>query len=124
MHPILFQLGPLTIRTYGVLVAMAFLAAMQVARVAAARRGIPEAHLLDLVAVLVLAGLVGARFFYVMLNGSYYFQHPWEALKIWEGGLVFYGGFLAAAAAGILFVRRWHLSLGNVADCLAPAIAV
>lgn len=124
MHPVLFQLGPLTLRTYGVVVALAFLAAMQLTRAAGARRGIPEAHLLDLIAVLVLAGLLGARFFYVILNGSYYRHHPLEALKVWEGGLVFYGGFLAASAAGLFFVLRRRLPLGTVADCLAPAVAL
>jgi phosphatidylglycerol:prolipoprotein diacylglycerol transferase len=114
----------MTLRTYGVLVALAFLAAMQIARVAAVRRRIPEGHLLDLVAVLVLSGLLGARLFYVVLNAAYYRQHLLDALKIWEGGLVFYGGFIAAAVTGVFFVRRWRLSLGSVADCLAPAIAV
>jgi len=124
MHPILFHFGPLTIRTYGALVAVAFLVALRVARSTAQSRKIDEVFLLDLIAVLVLTGLIGARLFYVLLNTSYYALHPWDSFKIWEGGLVFYGGFLLASAAGIWYVRRKGFSVGKVADSLAPALVL
>src|SRR5258705_7736037 len=103
MFPILFHIGPLTIRTYGAMVALAFLASLQAARIVAKKRRIGEAFLLDLVAILILSGLLGARLLYVLVNLSYFRNHPWETFKVWEGGLVFYGGFLLAAAMGILF---------------------
>src|SRR5258708_37180371 len=94
MHPILFQLGPLTLRTYGALIALAFLAALRVAKWGARVRGIPEKFLMDLAIILVFAGLFGVRLFYVLLNASYFAAHLLESLKVWEGGLVFYGGVL------------------------------
>src|SRR5579864_9007570 len=124
MHPILFQIGPLTLRTYGALIALAFLAAIRMAKWGVRLRGIPEAFLMDLSIILVFGGLIGARLFYVLLNFSYYLEHPLESLKVWEGGLVFYGGFLVASAAGIFYVRTKKYSVGVVADCLAPALAV
>src|SRR5579864_2200762 len=134
MHPILFQLGPLTVRTYGALIAVAFLASLRLAVWAARRRGISPDFILGtnmfdlrhlgLAPVLVLSGLLGARVLYVLLDGAYFIQHPWEVFKVWEGGMVFYGGFLAAAAAGFYYVRHHRVSVGVVADCLAPAIAL
>jgi phosphatidylglycerol:prolipoprotein diacylglycerol transferase len=124
MHPILFQLGPLTLRTYGALIAIAFLAALRVSKWAVRLRGIPEKFLMDLSIILVFSGIFGARLFYVLLNGSYYLANPWESLKVWEGGLVFYGGFLAAAPAGYVYARRHKISVSSLADCLAPALAL
>jgi phosphatidylglycerol:prolipoprotein diacylglycerol transferase len=124
MHPILLHLGPLTLRTYGALVVVAFLAALRVARAGAPLRHIPEAVLLDLVAILIVTGLLGARIFYVFLNLPYFMEHPGEIVKIWEGGLVFYGGFFLAAVAGIWFASRRKLRVSKVADCLAPALAL
>ena len=124
MFPILLHIGPLTIRTYGALVATAFLASLQAARVAAHARRIGEAFLLDLVAILVMTGLLGARILYVLLNLSYFRQHPWESIKVWEGGLVFYGGFILAAVVGMIFTRYRGYPLEDVADCLAPGLAL
>src|SRR5882762_3612431 len=124
MHPILFQLGPLTLRTYGALIALAFLAALRIAKWGVQLRGISEKFLMDLSMILVFTGLLGARVFYVLLNWRYYLLHPLESLKVWEGGLVFYGGFILAALAGLWYVRKHRQSVGTVADCLAPALAM
>ena len=124
MFPILVHIGPFTIRTYGAMVALAFLASLHAARVAAHARRIGEAFLLDLVAILIMSGLLGARILYVLLNLGYFRQHPWESMKVWEGGLVFYGGFLLAAVVGMIFTRYRGYPLDDVADCLAPGLAL
>jgi len=124
MFPILLHLGPLTIRTYGAMVATAFLVSLQMARAAAHARRIGEAFLLDLVALLVISGLVGARVLYVLLNLSYFRQNPWDSVKVWEGGLVFYGGFVLAAIVGMVFTRYRGYPLEDVADVLAPGLAL
>src|ERR1700687_3236513 len=121
MFPILFHIGPLTIRTYGAMVALAFLASLQMARKAARARRIGEAFLLDLVAILIVCGLAGARLLYILVNLSYFRENPWESFKVWEGGLVFYGGFLLAAAVGIIFTWYRGYAVDEIADCLAPA---
>ena len=124
MHPILFSWGPITLRTYGAMMALAFLGALELARLGARARHLPEPPLLDLSAVLVVFGLLGGRVLYVLLNWSWFAHNPLDAFKVWEGGLVFYGGFLVASAAGLWFIRRSHLPLGDVADVMAPALAV
>src|SRR4051812_44164138 len=124
MHPILFQIGPITLRTYGALVAMAFLVALRMARWAANWRRVNETNFMDLAVLLIFSGLLGARLFYVLFNASYFLEHPLEVFKVWEGGLVFYGGFFVAAVAGLLFVKRRRMSVAVVADCVAPALAL
>jgi phosphatidylglycerol:prolipoprotein diacylglycerol transferase len=124
MFPILFHIGPLTIRTYGAMVATAFLAGLHLARMAARTRRIGEPFMLDLVAILIVCGLLGARLLYILINLDYFREHPWESFKVWEGGLVFYGGFLLAAIVGAIFTRYRGYDVPEVADCLAPALAL
>ncbi len=124
MHPILFSLGPLTLRTYGLLVACAFLVAVHIGRILGRRSNIPDSFMIDLAGVMLVSGLVGARLFYVFLNLDYFGTHPGEVFKIWQGGLVFYGGFLLAAAVGVWYTREKKHSVALVADAAAPALAI
>src|SRR5262249_53321218 len=106
------------------MVALAFLAALQLARLAARARRIGESFLLDLVAILIVSGLLGARVLYVLLNLGYFRQHPLESIKVWEGGLVFYGGFFLAALVGSIYTRYKGYPIHDLADCLAPSLAL
>lgn len=124
MYPILLQIGAITVRTYGALVAFAFLAALHLARYAAKYRRIGESFLLDLVAMLIVSGLLGARLLYILLNLEYFRDHPVESFKVWEGGLVFYGGFILASIVGVVYTRYKGYSVADVADALAPSLAI
>jgi phosphatidylglycerol---prolipoprotein diacylglyceryl transferase len=124
MHPVFFEVGPLSIHTYGVMVALAFLAALRLSRATARVEHLNQTVVLDLVALLVLSGIIGARIFYVLVNIGYFLQNPWQVFAIWHGGLVFYGGFIVASIAGVFFVRKRGISVGRAADCLAPCIAI
>lgn len=125
MFPTLFKIGPLTLRTYGLLVAVGFFVALQYLLRRARRGGMAENRLLDLVLYSVVAGLLGARIAYVIFNWSFYATRLSDIFKLWEGGLVFYGGFIAAAVTVIVYVRAHkELRLWSVADFLAPAIAI
>ena len=79
---------------------------------------------MDLVAILILSGLLGARILYILVNLSYFRDHPMDSFKVWEGGLVFYGGFFLAAFVGFIFTRYRGYAVDEVADCLAPALAL
>lgn len=124
MHPILISWGPLSVRTYGALVALAFVLGVALLRWLGRERRIPDVFLLDLATVLVIGGLIGARVLYVLLSWDFFRMHPLDVFKIWQGGLVFYGGFLAAAAVGVWFVRKRRMPLGTIADLLAPGLAL
>jgi len=124
MHPILFKIGPFTIYTYGVLVAAGFLLGLGLAVRQAKKEGILTGRIVDLGFYILLAALVGSRLFFVLMNAPHYIKNPIEILKIWEGGLVFYGGFLLAIPIVLWYVKRHTMDLWSTADLFAPSIAI
>ena len=129
MYPRLAQLGPVTISTYGVLVALAFLLAVWLARRAARRMPrelapMDEAALVDWAVWAVLGGLLGGRLFYVLLNWPVYAGSPLEMLALWHGGLVWYGGFLGGLLATWRYLRRRGIGFLQGADQVIPFVAL
>jgi len=124
MHRYLFKLGAVTVYSYGALLALAFLLGTVWAAQRAKRYAIDRNTLVDLVLVILIFSLIGARIFFVFLEWDYYRLHLADALKIWEGGLVFYGGLLAGLAAAAGFIRVKKMRFSAVADVLSPPIAL
>ncbi len=159
MFPILFRLplpgiGPVTIHTYGVLLVVAFLLAIAVARRLARREGISPDHVVDLGVYVILGGLVGAKLLLLMVDWSFYTRQYTNladqgggtvgaALSPYLGGLgvgigtlarmglsllqaggVFYGGMIAGTMVGIWYLRRYGLPIWKIADIAAPAAAL
>jgi phosphatidylglycerol:prolipoprotein diacylglycerol transferase len=118
------QVGPFTLHTYGVLVALGFLAALVVVMRGARREGLRSESVLDVAFVAVLAAIVGSRLLYVLFNLRDYLADPLRVLKLWEGGLVFHGGLLLAIPACLYVVRREGLPAWRTADVFAPSIAL
>lgn len=131
VHPIAFHLGGLTVRWYGVMIAVAFLIGLWTAARRAPRAGIPGEKIYDLGLWLIVGGIVGARLFYVVSYPEQVFERPlfpnapWtEVFMVQRGGLVFYGGLIGASVAGVLFAWARKLPLWKLADVLAPSIAL
>ncbi len=124
MHPILFKIGPLTLHTYGFFVALGFLLALTWTHRESLRRGLDPEIFHDLFFYVVISALIGARIFYVALNFSYFRQEPLAALRLWEGGLVFYGGFLVAVPVFIWRIKRWPTPALEILDVAAPALVL
>jgi phosphatidylglycerol---prolipoprotein diacylglyceryl transferase len=124
MHPILIQIGPLTIHTYGFLLAVGFLIALWLAVRQAKREGIFPAKIIDLGFYILLAAIIGSRLFFILINLDHYLKNPIDIFKIWEGGLVFYGGVLLAVPTAIWYIRKHNLSLWQTADIFAPSVAI
>ncbi|UCD72256.1 MAG: prolipoprotein diacylglyceryl transferase [Syntrophobacterales bacterium] len=124
MLPVLFRIGPFSLHTYGVFVALGFLAGITFAVREAGKSGINREKIFDLFFYIVLAAIVGSRILYILLNLHQYRGKPIGMIKIWEGGLVFYGGFILAVGVTIWYVRRNELELWSVADILALSIAL
>ena len=122
MHPVLLQVGSLKIYAYGVFVAVGFLSAIWVAGREIARQGIDREKFYDMGFWVVLSAIAGARLFHVLVYWRQYAPDPVEILKLWNGGLVFYGGFIAAVAACLLYLRRNRIPFLPVADASAVAI--
>ena len=126
MHPIAFNLGPLTIHWYGIMVAVAFLLGLWTASRRAPQSGINGERIVDVGPWLILGAILGARTFYVVSYWREEFAGKpiSEIFMIQHGGLVFYGGLLGASLASIIYVRVRALPLWKVADILAPSIAL
>jgi phosphatidylglycerol:prolipoprotein diacylglycerol transferase len=124
MHPILFEIKGWPIYTYGVLLALAYLAGLQLAVVRARKAGLDGARVMDLGIYLIIAALVGAKVMLVFTDFSSFKADPREFLSLVRAGGVFYGGLIAAVVVGILLVGRYQLPLWTTADAIAPGIAL
>ena len=129
MHPILIHLGPLTLTAYGAAMSLAFLVAVGLARHDTRHRlrghaPLSEAEVADWAIWAVVGGIVGGRFFYVVLNWETYALAPGEIVAVWHGGLIWYGGFLGGVAGTALYLRRRGAVFLRGADQVIPFIAI
>jgi phosphatidylglycerol:prolipoprotein diacylglycerol transferase len=124
MFPDLFTVGPVTVHTYGLFVALGFGAAIAITVKIGKEQGISPQQIMDMAFVMILWAIVGSRLLYVFMNFSYFRDHPLDAFKIWKGGLVFSGGLIAVAPAMVWYLRRHHLSFWATGDLWAPALAL
>jgi phosphatidylglycerol:prolipoprotein diacylglycerol transferase len=126
VHPILFHLGSFPVHSYGVMVALAFLAGLWTATLRARREKISGEIIGDVTLWLMLGGIVGARAVYVATywHDEFAGQPFMEIFKIWNGGLVYYGGLIGATVAGMIYIRWKKLPLWKITDVFAPSIAL
>jgi len=106
MHSICFEIGPLTIRWYGVFMALGFTGGLLNWIWLGRRRGHDTQFCSDLMFWVMVSGIVGARLAYVLENWSEYASDPITILRIDQGGLIFYGGFVLAGAAIVYFAKK------------------
>lgn len=124
MHPILFSIGNFSIYSYGVMMALAFIAGILLARRRAPKDEIDPDTILDIGLYILIAGIVGARLLHVLVNLSYYVRSPLEILMLHHGGLIFYGGAIAALLTSYLFLKRRRISILLMGDCIVPYLAL
>jgi phosphatidylglycerol:prolipoprotein diacylglycerol transferase len=134
LRPVLFHLHlasrDFALHTYGVAIAAAFLVAIFVGTRTAARTGEDPDKIRDLCFWLLVSSLVGSRLVFIATNIPDYVRlcreagDCWIALRVWEGGLVFYGGFFAALLVAVGYTRARHMSFWRTADILAPSVAL
>lgn len=111
------HLGPLTIQTWGLLVALGFLLGAIASANLAKRRGLEEKRLYDLAGWIVLSSLVFARLGHVIFyEPSYFIAHPAEIIAFWQGGMSMFGGFFGAILAAVIYLKKKKLNLHAYAD--------
>lgn len=123
MHPVFFKLDPITIYSYGVMLALAFGIGIYLARKRALTVGIDSRIIVDLGIYLLISSIVGARLLYVLSNLDEYKTHPLNAVFS-RTGFVFYGGLILATIVGIWYLKRQKLSVWKIADVITPSIAI
>lgn len=120
MHPILFQLGPITLRYYGLMYMISFLVAIYIAKSEIRRRKLDWDfdHVLDLMMYSFILAILGARIFYVVFAWDYYGQHLGDIVAVWKGGLAIHGGLIGAIVGVILFSKRFGFNHWIVGDIM------
>jgi phosphatidylglycerol---prolipoprotein diacylglyceryl transferase len=107
INPILFEVGPLAVRWYGVFFAASFLSGYKIMQWIYIREGRPGSELESLFAYMFIGVLLGARLGHCLFyDPGFYLSHPVEILKIWEGGLASHGAALGILASLFVFTRR------------------
>ena len=129
MHPILVQIGPVTLYTYGLMMMVAFamvtwLSSRDVRTQPPGERvGIKPEQVVDGCCYVLLGGLAGGRLFYVALHWDEFATVPAEIFAIWRGGLVWYGGFVGGLATAWLYLRAQRLEILRILDWFIPYVA-
>lgn len=121
MHPILVDVGPVAVHTYGLFVALGFLAAMGWTWLEVRRAGLDENLIPDFALLGLFGGLLGARLMYVLLNLDWFAAHPANIVMFWKGGMVFSGGAVLGAALPIWLAWKKGAPVLRWLDCVAPA---
>ncbi len=117
-----FDLGPLTLRAYGLMIALGVIAAVWLMAKRFEQRKLNPEHASSIAMWLVPAGLVGARAYHVATDWRR-FEGDWiGAIKIWEGGLGILGGLIFGVGAAVLYCRQKELDLKTVTDIVAPTL--
>jgi len=124
MYPRLFELGPITLYTYGVLLAAAYLVGLKLAMVRAKARGLDANRVLDLGIYIIVSALVGAKLLLLVTDFRTFKTDPRELLTLARSGGVFYGGLILAVIVALWYIRRVGLPLWTTCDVFAPGIAL
>ena len=124
MYPRLFELGPITVYTYGLLLAAAYLLGLKLAMVRARARGLDANRVLDLGIYIIISALVGAKLLLLVTDFKTFTSNPRELLTLARSGGVFYGGLILAVTVALLYIRRVGLPLWTTTDVFAPGIAL
>lgn len=120
--PIIFQLGPLTIRWYGLLIAIAVLIGVSLSQYLAKRRNIDPDLIADLAIWLVVGAIPMARLYYVIFQWSEYAKNPADIIAIWKGGIAIHGAILGGMLAALIFARIQKIPFWQFADIVAPSL--
>ena len=124
MHGIAFHLFGFPVHWYGIMVALGFLASLAALEYKRNYARMTSDQVIDLSIIVVVCGIVGARIAYVIQFFDQFRGNLWKIIRIDQGGLVFYGGFILAALVIFRYVRKHQLCMSRILDICAPAMAI
>jgi phosphatidylglycerol---prolipoprotein diacylglyceryl transferase len=119
------DIGPLSVSPHGLGIAVGYgVGGMVVARRAESRFGIPREDVWNMLMAAIFGVVVGARLFYVFGHLDVYLADPIAIFRVWEGGIVFYGGAIGGVAAAVPYMRKHGLPFWRVMDAAAPGFPI
>lgn len=131
MHSKLFEIGPLEIHSYGLMLAISFLVGIYFSMNRAKKQGIDQNKIIDLSVVIVISAILGARFLYVIFHLEEFKGHWLDTINPFQSsgqigiaGLTMLGGFVAAVGFGLLYLKTKKLPVLKIADIVVPALGL
>ncbi|HDD4142855.1 TPA: prolipoprotein diacylglyceryl transferase [Staphylococcus aureus] len=122
IDPVAFNLGPLSVRWYGIIIAVGILLGYFVAQRALVKAGLHKDTLVDIIFYSALFGFIAARIYFVIFQWPYYAENPGEIIKIWHGGIAIHGGLIGDFIAGVIVCKVKNLNPFQIGDIVAPSI--
>ncbi|MBD2342702.1 prolipoprotein diacylglyceryl transferase [Anabaena subtropica] len=120
--PVLVEIGPITIRWYGLLIASAVLIGVSLSQYLAKRRQVNPELLSDLSIWLVIGAIPAARIYYVLFQWAEYAQNPERIIAIWQGGIAIHGAIIGGTLAALIFAKLKRVSFWQLTDLVAPSL--
>ena len=124
MHPTICTIGPLTIYSYGFMLAWAFALSMSLAGFRAKKENIDPEIVFNFSFFVLIAGILGARIFYVIEHFDFYRSNPLEIIMLQHGGLSFFGGLFLGTISGIAYLKVKKIGIYKILDLIAPFAAL
>lgn len=122
IDPVAFQLGPIAVRWYGIIIACGILLGYFIAQRTLQRVGFDKEVLVDILFWSAIIGFIVARIYFVIFQFPYYAQHPAEIPKIWHGGIAIHGGIIGGFITGIFICKRKNINPFQMGDIAAPSM--
>ena len=124
MHPVICEIGPFTIYSYGLMLAIAFLVSLTLATIQAKRNNINSDIIANLSLLVFISGIIGARILYIIENIGYYIKNPPETIMLQHGGLSWFGGLAFGIFFGIFYLKKKNLSVYKILDLMVPYVSL
>jgi phosphatidylglycerol:prolipoprotein diacylglycerol transferase len=122
LNPIAFQLGPIPVHWYGIIIGTGIVLGLNLAIRESKRLGMNKDLFADLLIWAIPIAIICARIYYVLFEWNYYSKHPEDIIKIWNGGIAIHGALIGSILTAIVFARKRKVSFWKLADVAAPSI--
>ena len=120
MMPYLFKIGNFELRIYSLMIIIGLLLTLYITRKKMEKMGYEQEYFENMIIVVFIAALLGARIYYVMFNWEYYKNDPLEIFKVWHGGLAIHGGVILGFVASVIYAHYIKIKVMFFGDLIAP----
>lgn len=124
LDPVALQIGEISIKWYGVIIACGVVIALLLALYESSKRKFDKEIFVDLLIWAIPISVISARIYYVAFEWDFYKENPGEIIKIWHGGIAIYGALIGAVITAIIFTRVKKISFWQLADIAAPSLII